>query len=120
MFRPMSALLVLLAGVVLLTGCESKLQRKNFEMIRIGADNREDVRQILGEPNADMGDVWLYDDVDGYKTAQIFFNDDGRVLNKEWMDARTGEWEGENPHADQPAQGEVRERRTETRRIDDD
>lgn len=120
MFRRLPAPLLLVGGVVLLAGCESKLNRQNFEMIRVGVDEREDVRRILGEPDADMTDVWIYDDVDDYKTAQIFFDDDGRVLNKEWMDAETGEWTGENPWADQPPEGEVRERRTGTRRIDDD
>jgi len=112
--------LVLAATVVLLAGCESKFNRQNFAMIRPGMDDREEVRQILGEPTADMDDVWLYDDLDRHIAAQIFFDENGRVLNKEWMDANTGEWEGENPWADQPPEGEVRERRTETRRIDDD
>jgi len=119
MNRTVTARLALLAGLLLLTGCASKFNRQNFEMIRIGADDREDVRHMLGRPNADFGDVWMYDDTDGYKTAQVFFDADGRVLNKEWMDARSGEWTGENPYADQPPQGEVRERQTRTRRIDD-
>ena len=112
--------LLLAATLILLAGCESKFNRQNFAMIRIGMDNREDVRQILGEPDADMDDVWMYDDLDHHHSAQIFFDEDGRVLNKEWMDAETGKWEGENPWADQPAKGEVRERHTKTRRIDDD
>ena len=112
--------LVLAATVVFLAGCESKFNRQNFAMIRPGMDDREDVREILGEPTADMDDVWLYDDLDRHIAAQIFFDENGRVLNKEWMDANTGEWEGENPWADEPQAGEVRERRTRTRRIDDD
>jgi hypothetical protein len=106
--------------VVFVAGCESKFNRQNFDMIRLGMDDREDVRQILGEPAAAMDDVWMYDDLDRHTCAQIFFDDDGRVLSKEWMDATTGDWEGENPYADEPPQGEVRERRTRTRRIDDD
>ena len=120
MFRRLPALLALFAGIMLLTGCGSKFNRENFNMVRIGTDDREDVRHMLGSPDADFGDVWMYDDADGYKTAQIYFDEDGRVLNKEWMDARSGEWSGENPRADKPPKGEMRESETRTRRIDDD
>ena len=121
MMKPTSIFgLALLAGVLLITGCESKFNRQNFEMIRVGLDEREDVRAILGDPDADMEDVWMYDDLDRHLSAQIFFGDDGRVLNKEWMDAETGEWSGQNPWVNEPPEGEVRERRTETRRIEDD
>ena len=120
MVKRVGCLMWLALSLVFLAGCESKFNRQNFEMIRIGMDDREDVRQILGKHTANMGNVWMYDDLDHHRSAQIFFDDDGRVLNKEWMDAGTGEWEGENPWADQPAEGEVRERRTKTRRIDKD
>ena len=110
----------LMAAVLALTGCESKFNRHNFRMIQPGVDDRTDVRQILGEPESAMGDVWFYDHLDHHYSAQIFFDGDGRVVSKEWMDANTGEWEGENPWADQPPQGEVHESTTKTRRIDDD
>jgi hypothetical protein len=105
---------------ICLAGCESKFNHRNFQMIQPGVDDRVDVRETLGNPDADMGDVWIYDDLDRHYSARIFFDDDGRVLNKEWMDAKTGAWEGEDPWADQPAEGEVRESTTKTRRIDDD
>lgn len=120
MCRRITYPLVLAAAVLLIAGCESKFNRQNFEMIQIGMDDREDVRELLGKPNADMDDIWMYDDLDHHVSAQIFFAEDGRVLNKEWMDAETGEWSGENPWVDEPPEGEVRERRTETRRIEDD
>jgi hypothetical protein len=112
--------LVLVAAGVALAGCESKFNHDNFQMIRTGVDDRSDVRQVLGDPDSEMGDVWLYDDLDRHCSARIFFGDDGRVLDKEWMDAETGDWEGANPWANEPAEGEVRETRTSTRRIDDD
>lgn len=108
-----------LLPILLLFGCESKMNHKNFQMIQIGADDREDVRHILGKPNGDLGDVWMYDK-SGEHTATIYFDDDGRVLNKEWIGAHTGSWEGKNPWTDEPPQGEVRERHTRVRRIDDD
>ena len=107
------------ATSLLLLGCESKLNHKNFQMIQIGADDRADVREILGKPTSDMGDVWIYDK-SGEHTAQVYFDDDGRVLNKEWMSAKTGDWEGKDPWTDEPPQGEVRESHTKVRRIDKD
>ena len=106
-------------GLCFLTGCESKFKRDRFDMIRIGMDTREDVRHLLGDPEGEMQNIWLYDDLDDHKSAQIFFDDDGRVLAKEWMDAETGEWSGDNPHTNPPPKGEVRESETRTRRIDD-
>jgi hypothetical protein len=85
------------ATLVGLVGCESKFNHHRFEMIRVGVDERIDVREILGDPDGDMGDVWMYDDLDRHYSAQVFFDDDGRVLSKEWMDADTGEWTGRNP-----------------------
>jgi outer membrane protein assembly factor BamE (lipoprotein component of BamABCDE complex) len=119
MFLRRLVMLAVTAALLALTGCESKFNHRNFQMIRPGADDRADVRHILGDPVSDMGDVWLYDDLDHHHSAQIFFDEDGRVLNKEWMDAKTGDWEGENPWTDRPAQPEVRERETRIRRYED-
>lgn len=102
------------------TGCASKFNRENFNMIRVGMDAREDVREILGEPRREMGDVWLYDDTDKHLNAQIFFDDSGRVVSKEWMNAETAEWDGRSPYTDPPAEGEVREESTTTERWDVD
>jgi hypothetical protein len=106
--------------LVLLAGCGRHFTRERFEMIQQGVDDREDVRNTLGKPTADLQDQWMYDDLKRHYSAIIFFDEHGRVLGKTWMDARTGEWEGQNPHADAPPQGEVRERRTKTTRIDED
>jgi hypothetical protein len=112
--------LLLGCGMLLvLAGCAQKFTRERFDMIQPGVDEREDVTQILGKPEAVLADIWYYGDLNRHTAAQIFFADDGRVLGKEWMDADTGEWDGNNPHADAPPQGEVRERRTRTRKIDD-
>jgi hypothetical protein len=94
---------VLITACICLAGCEPKFNHRNFQMIQPGVDDRADVRHILGDPDAEMGEVWMYDDLD-----------------KEWMDAKTGNWEGDDPWADKPPEGEVRESTTKTRRIDDD
>jgi hypothetical protein len=112
-------MLLLLPLLLPLIGCEQKFSRARFQMIQPGVDNREDVEQMLGKPEARLADVWYYEDVDRNLHAQIFFDDEGRVLSKEWMDAHTGEWEGRSPYTDAPPDGEVRERSTRTRRFDD-
>lgn len=107
-------------GLVLLTGCARRFTRERFDMIQVGVDDREDVSQILGKPKSDLNDQWLYDDLKRHYSAVIHFNAEGRVAGKEWLDAKKGTWEGRNPNADEPPQGEVRERSTKTRRIDED
>ncbi len=110
----------LLVGLALsaLSGCTRHFTRERFDTIQPG-DDQEDVRQVLGKPKAVAPDVWYYEDLHRHVHAQIFFDDAGRVRNKEWMDARTGEWEGKSPEADEPPPGEARERHTRTRRMDD-
>lgn len=118
MTRPVALFVIALAALALVSGC-SRFKRENFAMIREGVDDREDVEQILGKPKAKMDDVWFYDNVDKHVSAQIVFGEDGRVISKEWMNARTGTWEGRHAKTDEPPQGEVRERETRTRRFDD-
>ncbi len=112
---------LLMAGLLVsLAGCARSFTREHFEMVQVGADDREDVRQILGRPTADLQDQWLYDDLKRHYTAVVYFDADGRVEAKEWMDAKTGQWEGRHPNTDEPPTGEVRERHRSTTRIDED
>ncbi len=110
---------LLLPTILLLVGCQNKMTRENFQMIRVGVDQKEDVFQILGPPDADFDDQWLYDDVDRFKSAIIYFDEAGQVAGKEWMDAEAGTFEGRNPNTNEPPEGEVRESETNTRRYDD-
>jgi len=109
-----------LLSLLAAAGCERKFTRARFDTIQPGVSDRFDVEQTLGKPKAKLADVWYYEDLDRHLHAQVFFDNDGRVLGKEWMDARSGEWEGRSPHADEPPAGEVREQHIRTRRIDDD
>jgi hypothetical protein len=112
------SILVGLSALVLLTGCERKFTKDRFEMIQIGTDDREDVRLVLGKPTSDLSDQWFYDDLKRHYSAVIFFDETGRVQGKEWMNAKTGEWEGRNPNANEPPQGDVPEKTKKTTRID--
>ena len=116
--RWMRAGLILGLALLALSGCR-KFTRERFEIIQQGVDDRDDVRHVLGKPQFKAGDVWHYEDIDRHVNAQIWFGDDGRVNSKQWMDARTGAWEGRSPGAPEPPPGEVREQRLRTRRIDD-
>jgi outer membrane protein assembly factor BamE (lipoprotein component of BamABCDE complex) len=121
MISPPARTLLCSTLLVLLVGCQSKFTRDRFDMVRAGVDNREDVRKILGNPKSDLEDQWFYDDLDNHYSAVIHFDSAGRVKAKEWMDARTGTWEGRNPNTDPPpASGEEREKRTKTTRVDKD
>ncbi len=114
--------LVLLGlGLAALAGCRSKMfTHDRFEMIQQGVDTREDVRHILGKPLSDQTDLWLYDDDKHHYSARIWFDDAGRVRGKQWLDSVTGTTEGDDPDANEPPQGEVRERSKKTTRIKKD
>ncbi|MCK4342838.1 MAG: hypothetical protein KAY37_14065 [Phycisphaerae bacterium] len=113
-------ILVGLGALVVLTGCQNKFTKDRFEMITVGVDAREDVRLMIGEPTSDLHDQWFYDDLDHHYSCLIHFDEADRVCGKEWMDSVTGAWQGRNPNADEPPQGEVRQRHKTTRRIDED
>lgn len=99
-------------------GCATKFTRANYDMIKEGVDDRFAVRQTLGDPDWNNNDLeWTYEHDDGF-FAKIHFDKDGRVTGKEWMDSRSGEWSGRNPHANPPPGGETREQQSRTRQID--
>ena len=114
------AVCFLVLGVTLLalTACQRPFTRDRYELVQVGVDDRTDVRQILGKPTSDLNDQWFYDDLKHHYSAVIFFDDNGKVNGKEWMNAKTGEWEGHNPNANEPPKGEVPEQSKKTTRID--
>lgn len=80
-----------LAALAALVGCQQKFTRERFDMIKPAVDTRADVEQILGEPKTVAGDMWYYEDIDRYIAAKFVFDDRGRVVRKEWNDAKKGE-----------------------------
>jgi outer membrane protein assembly factor BamE (lipoprotein component of BamABCDE complex) len=117
---PTLSVLAGLGALIVLTGCHRQFTRDRFDMIQVGVDNQEDVRTILGKPTSDLNDQWLFDDLKRHYSAVVYFDAEGRVSGKEWMNAKTGEWEGRNPNANEPPQGETREIHKKTTRIDED
>lgn len=107
-------------ALVATTGCATKFTRERFDMIHVGADERFDVQKILGDPEFRTDAEWYYEHEGKHYAARVFFDGSGRVTGKEWMDARTGEWEGKHPDAQDAPKGEVRETETRTRTIDKD
>lgn len=118
----MNRLMTLAAAVALLTvavGCERKFTRQNFDMISVGNDEKFDVEKLIGPPRTIAGDdMWYYEDEDNHYNAIIHFEGE-TVSGKQWLDGGSGEWSGNNPHANPPPKGETRESRTRTRTIDD-
>ena len=84
-----------------LTGCADKLTRSHFEMISIGHAGHYDVEQTLGEPSyPKMGAMWHYERVDKHLNVMIHFDDQNKVVRKEWHDV------GNNEHYDSAEPGD--------------
>jgi hypothetical protein len=101
-------LLILLAGVLLaVVGCaENKLTRRNYDMIYEGKSTMDEVRLTMGEDHLiDRGDHWEYEDMDRKLSVVFYFDDKGKVSNKQWRDGKTGEWDGADSHIDQGPEG---------------
>jgi len=71
--------LLLLVGV----GC-SKFTRANYEVVSVGASDKAEVRELLGEPKATSTDMWFYSNSDKLFQAKIFFDEGGFVADKKW------------------------------------
>ena len=120
MVRRVSWTVLAATGLLAATGCARHFTREHYEMVTPGVDGRFDVEQMLGKPDFRADDVWHYRDLDHHYEAQIYFGPDDKVVAKEWMDGKTGTWEGSSPDAQPFPEGEARERHTRTRRIHDD
>jgi len=94
--------------VFALTGCsENKLTRRNFEMIKKGKSTKLEVENTLGDSYVARGDdQWEYEDEKRHLTVHVYFDDNDKVLRKEWMDGETGEWDGAAPGIDENPEGE--------------
>ncbi|MCG3125764.1 MAG: hypothetical protein CHACPFDD_00591 [Phycisphaerae bacterium] len=109
---------VLLALVgLLLCGC-TKFTRERFDWIETRVDDRDNVQRTLGDPVFRMDDQWYYEDLDRHIAARVFFDPQGVVSGKQWMDANTGEWHGDNPELAPAEAGEKREDKTKTRTVE--
>jgi len=101
-------LMLSLLGVFVfaLTGCESKLTRRNFEMVKKGTSTKLEVQHTLGEDYDVRGDKeWEYEDAKRHLSVFIYFDDNGKVLRKEWISGESGEWDGAAPNIDENPEG---------------
>ena len=120
MNRTAMAALSLVLVTIGLVGCERKFTRQNYDMITPDVDTKYDVRQMIGDPERDLGDQWYYEDLDRNLHARVFFHPNEVVRAKEWMDGKTGEWDGRDPDSTPPPEGEIREQHSRVRTIHKD
>lgn len=82
-------LVLTLGALGSLLGCEGPgFTQANYERIESGLHERKDVWKLLGAPDHEAGDTWFYEDLKRHVYAQVFFDDDGHVRDKEWIDAQ--------------------------------
>jgi hypothetical protein len=91
------ALGLFLGGAALLvaTGCASrdKLTEQNFRQIRVNASTETDVQDLIGEPNSKLPGLWMYQRPDKHLTAMVDFDESGKVVRVQWIDALGEKWE---------------------------
>ncbi len=114
-----SLVLVLLCAVMCLTvaGCQEKLTKQRFDTIIKGVSTKLDVEQTLGEPERKLDDLWSYEKHDKHLFVKIYFDQQGKVTNKEWISGKEGLWEGAAPGIEDEPTGADRsssERRSTT------
>lgn len=100
---------VCLGGLVFcLTGCaENLVTRERFNTIVEGTSTKLDVRHTLGDKYMDQGGQWEYDRMDeDMLVVKVYFDDNGVVTRKQWIDGKTNEFTGAAPGIDENPPGE--------------
>lgn len=116
----MMGLAIVIAGTLILGCAPDKLTRQNYDTIHEGASDKTEVELTLGKDYINRGDQWEYEREDKHLSVVIYFDNDGRVTRKEWIDAKTGEWEGAAPGIDETPQGRPAGESTRTTTIKKD
>jgi len=82
-------------GVVLMVqaGCKDLLVYQNFSYIRENASSQADVTRLIGDPNARLGNKWMYDRPRKHLQVFIDFDESGRCSRKQWIDGMNNVWE---------------------------
>ena len=101
--------LVLLA-VLVSVGCEKKLTYKRYTLVHMG-QTPLGVEKTLGEPLIKMTDQWTWNDSDRSITAHVWYNQEGKVIAKQWFDPKRGMVDGP-PGGDATKGGEVIQQKT--------
>jgi hypothetical protein len=102
----MSLLAVVLFAAL---GCsESLVTRQHYDMIMEGTSTKIEVEKTLGDTYVKRGsNEWEYDEEGRHLTVYVYFDKKGVVKWKEWIDGRTGEWDGAAPGIDEEPEGET-------------
>ena len=93
------ALLLLGVAALFLGACQStpdKFVHRNFSLIRPQHSTQVDVIALIGEPSHQLGDLWMYERPEKHLFAKIEFDENGNVVEKDWIDGVKGEWEDSN------------------------
>lgn len=95
-FRRKNALLMLGFAALFVSACQTapdKFVHQNFSMILPQHSTQADVIALIGEPSHKVGDLWMYERPGKHLFAKIEFDENGNVVEKDWIDGVTGEWE---------------------------
>jgi hypothetical protein len=81
------------SSATILTGCKDPLTYENFTLIHENASSQAEVARIIGEPNNELDNQWLYERPEKHLTAIVDFDGRGLVVRKQWIDAMDEVWE---------------------------
>lgn len=97
--RSMLAMFAAVLFVGVLSGCENKLTRQNFEMIQLGSSTKLEVKNTLGENKLvrENSEQFEWEDEDQSLTVLIDFDERGHVSRKQWIDADSNVWDDTKP-----------------------
>ncbi len=100
-------LTTLTCGVLWGSGCaKDRVTYDNYAMIRQNATSQSEVVDLFGEPTQKLGNQWMYERPKEHRFVFIDFDDSGRVVRKQWIDAKDAAWEDSRGPADGASKSE--------------
>ncbi len=83
-------MIITILSLIISAGCEDKLTRSRWDMLKPGVDDKQTVQATLGKPQEKpFEDLWWYykDDI----TVKIYFDKNGTVKAKKWINEKKGQ-----------------------------
>ncbi len=91
----LGGLAIVLVSVAMLVGCQApdKLVYDNYTRIQTHLSTQADVTHSIGDPDHVLGERWMYERPEKHLNVFVDFDESGRVVRKQWIDALDETWE---------------------------
>ncbi len=86
--------MIIVVGVSsVLVGCQDKLTHARFSRIQLGYTTPSEVVALIGDPDDELDQEWIYERPNKSLTVVVDFDDAKHVSRTQWIDGEAAMWE---------------------------